>query len=218
MDKDGRDSWRYFKRTYQNEELGYFDASADEIRQLLGAKKIYPFYSLGLPEVSDEFRYSIFRHRWSYTEITKSYDHYTTVEERDSQEQLRFDRERKIDELSALGSTAENYVALGGHEMVAKDMYLKEKAKKREAIGREKYLQEHDDVFNDEKHFSGDEIATVLVYSPSNKLIGVYCADSIDAVAFTLGEAEKKMNFKLSPMVTAFGESQRGLLYMRYLN
>lgn len=165
-----------------------------------------------------EFRYSIFRHRWDYTEITKSYDHYTTVEERDSQEQLRYDRERKIDELSALGSTAENYVASSGYEMVAKDKYLKEKAKHREAIGREKYLKEHDDVFEKEKHFSGDEIATVLVYSPSDKLIGVYCADSIDAVAFTLGEVEKKMNFKLSPMVTAFGESQRGMLYMRYLN
>ena len=218
MDEDGKDSWSYFKRTYKNEELGYFDVSADEIRQLLGAKKIYPFYSLGLPEVSDEFRYSIFRHRWDYTEITKSYDHYTTVEERDSQEQLRYDRERKIDELSALGSTAENYVASSGHEMVAKDKYLKEKAKHREAIGREKYLKEHDDVFEKEKHFSGDEIATVLVYSPSDKLIGVYCADSLEAVSFTLGEAEKKMNFKLSPMVTAFGESQRGMLYMRYLN
>lgn len=214
--EDNDFTW-HFKRTIHVNDFGYRDVSAGEIRQLLGEKKLYPFYGLGLPEVSEEFRYSLFRHRWDYTEVSTQREHYSTVEERDSQAQLRFDREKKIDELWELGSTAENYVALTGHEMAAKEKYLKKKEEKRKAIGSEKYIQRHNDVHSYKKQSSGDEIASVLVYSSSNKLIGVYCADSLEAVLFTADEVKNKMNFQFSPALTAFGEAQKGVLYTKYL-
>lgn len=70
----------YTIQRVNSQDLGWKTISGTEAQQLLKTKKIYPFFSLGLPYFSDEWEYCLLKHSWDVVITKETYYEYTVTE------------------------------------------------------------------------------------------------------------------------------------------
>lgn len=187
-----------------------FDAiPAAEARKMVAEKKLAPFFEYGLPVLTDDMEYRVYRHRWNIQTTTKTTETYTE-KVADGRELYEFDSRTDSFEWDVYHGKAENHIANSAQDAYWRDRYLDKKQKARESLFHEvtrTRTERSTDV--DE----GDQIAFMQVVSPDRQVVGIYTANTKQAVEFTM----KKFGYKLNPAAVANNDAQLGMLYNAYL-
>lgn len=213
----------YMSITAQNvnsQELSWKNISSTEVQRLFQAEKIFPYFSLGVPYFSDEWKYSLLKHSWDITITKETYTEYTEKEIYTSPEQSKFDFWTSVAEDSILGPSVLMEDILYGSDPKAAmlaEKYLEKKKQTREEIGGIVFEQPKVHKTRKEEHSSGDEIGTLLIKNKEGNVIGVYAGDSYQSLVFTYKQIKEQLDFDITPEMTAYGESQREYLINLYL-
>ncbi len=196
-----------------SQEFGYKDITAAEAKSLLSASRIYPFFSLGLPEFIDGLEYKVFRHKWHYVKTMSSKGVLHKTREVDSQAQKNFDNTKEMSEYALYKKYGKSIEELRKEMPETVAYYETAMAKKREKIGSatEYYDQRVNRSYSVESQ--GDEIGVLTIRTSSGELLGLYCGDSIQSIRFAEKIAETETDFTYSPLMACFGDTQKAYLY-----
>jgi len=199
-----------------SQEFGYKDITIAEAKSLLSASRIYPFFSLGLPEFIDGLEYKVFRHKWHYAKTKSMNGVLHKTREVDSQAQKDFDFYKGIDEYTLCEKYGMSMEDLRREMPQIVADYEAEMAKVRERIGSatEHYDQRVDHSYTSESR--GDEIGVLTIRTSSGELLGLYCGDSIQSIRFAERIAKEETDFAYSPLIACFGDTQKAYLYNLY--
>lgn len=194
------------------DEITFDPVDAAEARELVSSGKLAPFFDMGLPVLTNDMEYHVFRHKWKVEHVLD--ERYTYTEKQADRKALyEFDSETDIYEYHRFGGKAENYVASSNQGAYYRDQYLKEKSKARESLFNKEVEKQgrifHSDIKN------GDEIAYLEARTPDGKIVGYYTSNSVQAVRFTL--EQQGSHYKLRPAMPANSDAQRWVLYETFL-
>ncbi len=201
-----------YSQEVNSQTFGWKDSNSSEVEGLIKSGKIYPYFGLGLPELSTELNYKLFRHQWDVSVNIRDEVFYEAHIERNDIDLKAFnDKVKEVQDEVFGGVFGKALYELGWMGSEGKELsdYFDEKV---EEVGSKipEFVEvpAYHNVFNYTKHKVGDEIGTVLAYTPDGELVGVYSGNSTEAIRFTQSNLKDHPELKFTPYSQPVGEAQ----------